>query len=34
MKKLLVTLLIPFFAFSQTNSNREYWQINGALKKV
>ena len=28
MKKLLVILLIPFFAFSQTNSNREYWQTN------
>jgi hypothetical protein len=28
MKKLLVLLLIPFFAFSQTNSNREYWQTN------
>ena len=28
MKKLLVVLLVPFFAFSQTNSNREYWQTN------
>ena len=28
MKKLLVLLLIPFFAFSQTNTNREYWQTN------
>ena len=28
MKNLLVLLLIPFFAFSQTNSNREYWQTN------
>jgi len=28
MKKLLVLLLIPFFAFSQTNPDREYWQTN------
>ena len=28
MKNLLLLLLIPFFAFSQTNSNREYWQTN------
>jgi len=28
MKKLLIILLIPFFAFSQTNQNREYWQTN------
>ena len=28
MKKLLVLLLVPFFAFSQTNPNREYWQTN------
>ena len=28
MKNLLVLLLIPFFAFSQTNSDREYWQTN------
>ena len=28
MKKLLVLLLVPFFALSQTNPNREYWQTN------
>ncbi|CAI8332155.1 MAG: Uncharacterised protein [Flavobacterium sp. SCGC AAA160-P02] len=28
MKKLLLILLIPFFAISQTNPNREYWQTN------
>jgi hypothetical protein len=28
MKKLLVLLLVPFFTFSQTNPNREYWQTN------
>mgnify|MGYP001180405066 FL=1 len=28
MKKLLLLLLIPFFAFSQTNPDREYWQTN------
>ena len=28
MKKLLVLLIIPFFTFSQTNSNSEYWQTN------
>jgi len=28
MKNLLLLLLIPFFAFSQTNSNDEYWQTN------
>jgi hypothetical protein len=28
MKKLFVLLLVPFFALSQTNPNREYWQTN------
>ena len=28
MKKLLLLLLIPLFTFSQTNSDREYWQTN------
>ena len=28
MKKLLILLLVPLFAMSQTNPNREYWQTN------
>jgi hypothetical protein len=28
MKKLLLLLFIPFFAISQTNPDREYWQTN------
>lgn len=28
MKKLLILLIVPFFAFAQTNPNREYWQTN------
>jgi hypothetical protein len=28
MKKTLILLLVPFFAFAQTNSDREYWQTN------
>ena len=28
MKKLLILLLVPLFAVSQTNPNREYWQTN------
>lgn len=33
MKKLLILLLVPLFAMSQTNPNREYWQINEQQKK-
>jgi len=28
MKKLLLLFLVPLFAISQTNPNREYWQTN------
>ena len=28
MKKLLILFLVPLFAISQTNPNREYWQTN------
>ena len=28
MKKILILLLVPMFAFAQTNSKREYWQTN------
>jgi hypothetical protein len=33
MKKLLILFLVPLFAISQTNPNREYWQTNGQQKK-